>query len=40
MLENGMKIKVVVTENESLSVDTPEDLELARYYYKKIKERK
>lgn len=40
MLENGMKIKVVVTENESLSVDTQEDLEMARYYYKKMNERK
>ncbi|NWF88580.1 MAG: 3-deoxy-manno-octulosonate cytidylyltransferase [Ignavibacteriaceae bacterium] len=33
MLENGMKIKVVETEYESLSVDTPEDLERARNYY-------
>ena len=33
MLENGMKIKVVVTEFESFSVDTPEDLERARLYY-------
>lgn len=38
MLENGIRIKVVVTERESLSVDTPEDLELAKYYYKKTKE--
>jgi len=36
MLENGYKIKVVVTEFESLAVDTPEDLERARIYYKKI----
>jgi 3-deoxy-manno-octulosonate cytidylyltransferase (CMP-KDO synthetase) len=36
MLENGMKIKVVVTEYESISVDTPEDLERARNYYKLI----
>ncbi len=36
MLENGMKIKVVVTEYESISVDTPEDLERARKYYKLI----
>lgn len=34
MLENGMKIKVVVTEYENLAVDTPEDLERARNYYK------
>lgn len=36
MLENSMKIKIVVTELESLSVDTPEDLETARKFYKKI----
>lgn len=36
MLENGMKIKVVVTENESLSVDTKDDLEIARLYYQKL----
>jgi len=35
MLENGMKIKVVETEYESFSVDTPEDLEFARKYYEK-----
>ncbi len=34
MLEHGFKIKVVVTEYENLAVDTPEDLERARYYYK------
>lgn len=33
MLENGFKIKVVVTEFENLAVDTPEDLERARLYY-------
>jgi 3-deoxy-manno-octulosonate cytidylyltransferase (CMP-KDO synthetase) len=33
MLEYGMKIKVVETEYESFSVDTPEDLERARIYY-------
>lgn len=34
MLENGMKLKVVITEFESLSVDTPEDLEIARKFYR------
>jgi 3-deoxy-manno-octulosonate cytidylyltransferase (CMP-KDO synthetase) len=33
MLENGMKIKIVETEYENLSVDTPEDLQKARWYY-------
>jgi 3-deoxy-manno-octulosonate cytidylyltransferase (CMP-KDO synthetase) len=33
MLESGMEIKVVVTEYESISVDTPLDLENARNYY-------
>ncbi len=33
MLENGFKIKVVVTEFENLAVDTPEDLERARLYF-------
>jgi len=37
MLENEMKIKVVVTENESLSVDTQDDLEVARLHYEKIR---
>ena len=36
MLENGFKIKIVVTEKESLSIDTPADLELARKYHRKI----
>jgi 3-deoxy-manno-octulosonate cytidylyltransferase (CMP-KDO synthetase) len=35
MLENGMKIKVVTTEFESLSVDTQKDLEVARKYFLK-----
>ena len=35
MLENGFKIKIVVTEFENLAVDTPEDLDRARYYYAK-----
>ncbi len=37
MLENGFKIKIVETEYESLSVDTPEDLDRARRYYESIK---
>lgn len=35
MLENGFKIKIVVTEYESLSVDTDNDLRKAREYYDK-----
>lgn len=35
MLENGFKIKVVETEFESLAVDTQEDLERVRLFYKK-----
>jgi 3-deoxy-manno-octulosonate cytidylyltransferase (CMP-KDO synthetase) len=35
MLDNGFKVKVVVTEFESLSIDTQEDLERARVYYKR-----
>ncbi|MGA8264068.1 MAG: 3-deoxy-manno-octulosonate cytidylyltransferase [Ignavibacteriaceae bacterium] len=35
MLENGFKIKIVVTEFESIAVDTQEDLERARKYYNK-----
>jgi 3-deoxy-manno-octulosonate cytidylyltransferase (CMP-KDO synthetase) len=34
MLENGMKIKIVVTEHESFSVDTPDDLKQIRAFYK------
>jgi 3-deoxy-manno-octulosonate cytidylyltransferase (CMP-KDO synthetase) len=37
MLENGFRIKVVVTEYENLAVDTPEDLEKARRYYARLK---
>jgi len=37
MLENGFKIKVVVTEYENLAVDTPDDLDRARLYYKRIR---
>ncbi len=35
MLENSFKIKIVVTEYENLAVDTPEDLDKARFYYAK-----
>lgn len=37
MLENGFKIKIVQTEYDSFSVDTPEDLEKARKIYSKLK---
>jgi len=37
MLENGIKIKVVETEFDSDSVDTLEDLEHAKAFYKKLK---
>ena len=33
MLENGFKIKIVVTERSNIAVDTPTDLERARKYY-------
>jgi 3-deoxy-manno-octulosonate cytidylyltransferase (CMP-KDO synthetase) len=33
LLEHGLKVKVVVTEEEYFSVKTPSDLELARKYY-------
>ena len=36
ILENSLKIKIVVTERDSFSVDTPKDLELARKYYNKF----
>jgi 3-deoxy-manno-octulosonate cytidylyltransferase (CMP-KDO synthetase) len=35
MLENGFRIKIVVTEFESISVDTPEDLDRVRRYYER-----
>jgi len=35
MLEHSIKIKIVVTEYENLAVDTPEDLDRARFYYAK-----
>lgn len=40
MLENGMKIKIVVTEFDTLSVDTPDDLSRARKYYSQLKKTK
>ncbi len=36
LLENGFKIKVVVTEFDNLAVDTQEDLERARTYYSRL----
>ncbi len=33
MLENGFKIKIVVTEFENLAVDTQDDLDRARLFY-------
>jgi len=36
MLEHSFKIKIVVTEYDNIAVDTPEDLERARMYYKRI----
>ncbi len=35
LLENGIRIKVVVTEYENIAVDTPGDLEKARRYYER-----
>jgi len=40
ILENGIKIKVVVTEIESIGVDTPKDLKRARAYYNWLQGRK
>ena len=40
MLENGFKIKVVVTTFESLAVDTPDDLKRARLYYSRLQREK
>ncbi len=36
MLENGFKIKIVTTDFDTLSIDTPEDLEKARKYYQRV----
>ena len=40
MLENGFKIKVVVTTYENLAVDTPDDLDRARLYYSRLQKEK
>lgn len=37
MLENGFRIKIVETEFDSFSVDTPEDLDRARKIYEMLK---
>ena len=39
MLENGMKIKIVVTEYDTMSVDTPDDLKRARTFYNWLQKR-
>jgi 3-deoxy-manno-octulosonate cytidylyltransferase (CMP-KDO synthetase) len=39
ILEHGLKIKMVVTEEECFSVYTPNDLEYARRYYDRISKR-
>ncbi|UCH64489.1 MAG: 3-deoxy-manno-octulosonate cytidylyltransferase [Ignavibacterium sp.] len=40
MLEKGIKIKVVITELDTIGVDTPEDLKRARAYYNWMKKRR
>lgn len=40
MLENSLAIKIVVTEEDSYSVDTPKDLQLARKFYTRYLNRK
>ncbi len=40
LLENSLAIKIVVTEEDSYSVDTPKDLQLARNFYTKYLNRK
>ena len=40
MLENGFRIKIVETEYDSFSVDTPDDLDRARKIYELIKNSK
>ena len=36
VLENGFKIRVVETEYESFGIDTPEDLDRARYLFERL----
>lgn len=36
-IENGYKIKVAITDEEGLAIDTPDDLERANEWFKKIK---
>ncbi|MDX1699667.1 MAG: 3-deoxy-manno-octulosonate cytidylyltransferase [Melioribacteraceae bacterium] len=36
MLENGFKIKIVITEMESISVDTSDDLDKVRLFYENM----
>lgn len=38
MLENGFRIKIVETEYDSFSVDTPDDLDRARKIFEKLKD--
>ena len=40
LLENGIKIRVVETEFDTFSVDTPADLESARKYFEKLFKKK
>lgn len=40
LIENGIKIRVVETEYDTFSVDTPADLEYARKYYEKLFKKK
>lgn len=39
MLENGFKIKIVITENECISVNTADDLEKVRLFYENMSSR-
>ncbi|MDA3861524.1 MAG: 3-deoxy-manno-octulosonate cytidylyltransferase [Melioribacteraceae bacterium] len=40
LLEHGLKIKMVVTEEECLSINTPSDLELSRRYFNNKQKRR